>query len=1285
MIDHGARLRRLRLERGLSLNELARLTNYSKGYLSKVETGEKQLTPGVARGCDRALQTGGELAGLVEREAGVCPYRGLSPYEPEDARWFFGREHTAGVLVARLAARMAAQPGERGPLTVVAPSGAGKSSLLRAGLLAALRRGALPGAQGWAIVLFVPGVSPVDELLGRIGGSTGLDAPALAGLLRQGPAEFAAHVRSALENAPGPSQASLAEGRAEGPAQARRLVLVVDQLEQVFTLCADPAERHTFLAAVHALATSGAALVVLGLRADFYSHCLAYPELVGSLRDGHLPLGPLTLPELREIISGPARAAGLTMEPGLAELLLRDMGVPPGTADYGTGPVHEPGALPLLSHTLLATWTRRKGNTLTVDGYRASGGVSGAVAATAEHVYRGLDPHGQEIARRVLLQMVCVGEDNVEARRPVDLRSLPEPHFPAAATAEVVESFARARLLTLDADHAQLAHEALLRAWPRLREWILADRAGLRTRRQLREAAEAWRREHRDPSLLYRGTRLQSAQDWAASGDTALTGLEQEFLDAGLAARAAEEAGARRRSRRLRRMVALLTVLLVLAVATTVIAVINQRAATEQRNTVIARQAADEAAALRAAEPARAAQLSLAAFRLAPTVETRSGLLAAFAAPYAIKVRAGDGVNRALFSGDGRLLVSAGDDGVRLFAMADRRRPRLLAAFGGDGPDVESAALSAGSGRLATAGLDGSVRLWDVTEPRAPRLLTAFDGHDGPIWDIVFDPGGEFVATGADDGTARLWDVRDPRKPRRLATLTGHARVVHGLALSPDGRTLVTTSYDDTVRVWDVRDPASPRHLATLTGHGEDVGTAAFSPDGRTLATGSDDRTARLWDVTDPRRPRELATIIGHTGPVIAVAFSPDGRRLATGGWDHSVRISDVGHPARAATVLTGHSGTVAALAFSSDGSTMASASWDHTINLWDSTGPVMTGHGGAVRAVAFRPGGRILATAGDGREVRLWDVADPYRPSALSTLDSPAGTTYALAFSHDGAILAGGGEDETIRLWDVSDPRTPRPLPTLSGHTARVRTVAFSPGRRILAGGGFGNAVRLWDLTDPRRPEPLTTINTTPSAVYAVAFSPDGGMLAAGGFDRAVRLWRLTDPRRPVPAATLSGHTNEVYTVAFSPDGRGLASGSFDQSVRLWDITGPAPRTVARLAGHRGGATAVAFSPDGGLLATTGEDGTTRLWRLTGSGGPPLLARLTGHADAARAAAFSPDGRTVATAGADHKVRLWDPDPARVAARVCALTGPGLLRDSWHDHFPGIDHRPPCPDTTAP
>ncbi|MEV0203171.1 ATP-binding protein [Nonomuraea sp. NPDC050691] len=503
----GARLRRLRRERGLSLNELARRTHYTKGYLSKVETDDKALTPGVARGCDEALETGGQLAALVERAAEACPYRGLRPYEAEDSRWFFGRERALALLVSGLTERLRGE----GPLAVVAPSGAGKSSLLRAGLLAAVRRGALPapGSRSWPALLFTPGERPVAELLSRVAGAIGLDAADLERALAHGPARFAAYVRAALDGQPVVDVRATLDARpgpdrrAGGP-EDRRLVVVVDQLEEVFTLCPDPAERHAFLDALNALSlrppagdrrgTPGAppALVVLGVRADFYGHCLAYPGLVEALRDGQLPLGPMTPAELREVVTGPARAAGLTLEPGLVELLLRDLGVPPDTPGHGPGPVPEPGALPLLSHALLVTWQRRRGDTLTVEDYRLTGGIGGAVAATAERVHDGLDPHGREIARRLFLQMVCVGEDNTETRRPVDVRRLPGSHFPPAATAAVVEAFARARLLTVDADLTWPAHEALLRAWPALREWILAGRAGLRLRRQLLEAAETW-------------------------------------------------------------------------------------------------------------------------------------------------------------------------------------------------------------------------------------------------------------------------------------------------------------------------------------------------------------------------------------------------------------------------------------------------------------------------------------------------------------------------------------------------------------------------------------------------------------------------------------------------------------------------------------------------------------------------------------------------------------------------------------------------------------------------
>ncbi len=643
----GDTLRRLRLARGLSLNDLSRLTHYSKGYLSKIETDEKSLTDGVASRCDKVLETGGELAELVTRVAGACPYRGLSVYGPQDSRWFFGRDRAVGLLVGRLAERMEG----KGPLVVVAPSGAGKSSLLRAGLLPAIRRGALPatGSRTWPALVFTPGDQPVAELLSKLGAITGLAPSALSSALARDPHVFADTVWAGLN---GGNEAAELTGRNAmvgfGGVE-RRAVLVVDQLEEVFTLCREQAERRTFLAAIHALASrpasavpgqGAAALVVLGVRADFYGHCLGYPDLVASLREGQLPLGPMTLAELREVITGPAAAAGLTQEPGLVELLLRDMGVPAELSRVESEAVCEPGALPLLSHALLTTWQRRRGETLTVDGYQQTGGIVGAVATSAEHIYVGLNSDQREIARRLLLRMVCIGEDDTETRRPVDIGQLAEARVPAAATFEVIESFAQARLLTLDACHAQLAHEALLRAWPRLREWIHADRAGLRTQQQLAEAALGWEREGHDPFLLYRGNRLNTAREWASSNSSALTVVERRFLDACLARQKDEQATVQRGARRRMRAITALAALLVVTLAAGVFAVgsartadNHRRLAQQQKTLALSRHLALQSEGLQPTDPTTAQMLAVTAYRISPTPDARRSVLSALAHP----------------------------------------------------------------------------------------------------------------------------------------------------------------------------------------------------------------------------------------------------------------------------------------------------------------------------------------------------------------------------------------------------------------------------------------------------------------------------------------------------------------------------------------------------------------------------------------------------------------------------------------------------------------------------
>ncbi len=506
----GAELRRLRDARGWSLAEMARQVPYSKSYLSKLETGAKRITPAIARCLDEALGTDGALAAVLpvddEREStgtGVCPYPGLAAFGPDQARWFFGRDEVTAHLISQLDDRLVGG----GVLAVVAPSGAGKSSLLAAGLIPALAGGALPGSRTWPVVVTTPGAHPLATLAARVAERTGAEAAEAAG----DPERFAAFLTAT---------AAAQDGNQEHTSSPARVVLIVDQFEETFTECQTDAERQAFIATLGTAAQRTAALVVVGVRADFYGHCLAYPALLGALQNP-VAVGPMNADQLRAVITRPAATEDLDLEPGLVELLLRDLGVAAEDADAGVAG-YDPGALPLLAHALRVTWHQRDGQLLTVAGYRRTGGIRQALATTAEHAYTRLSPTEQQIARQVLLRLVNISDQDgsADTRRRLPrarlVEALPSPRS-AQAVDTVLEVFGRARLLTLDTASVEITHEALLRAWPRLRQWIDTDRAGNLTRQELDEAATVWDRDGRDTAGLYRGSRLETARTWATS------------------------------------------------------------------------------------------------------------------------------------------------------------------------------------------------------------------------------------------------------------------------------------------------------------------------------------------------------------------------------------------------------------------------------------------------------------------------------------------------------------------------------------------------------------------------------------------------------------------------------------------------------------------------------------------------------------------------------------------------------------------------------------------------
>ncbi|MCX4820962.1 helix-turn-helix domain-containing protein [Streptomyces sp. NBC_01142] len=1248
----GKRLRALRIEVGLTQTGLAGNIASANSTISDLENGKGRNAP------DRGLFERYVSACLAESEAGKavkqerwasllgdykvlqlllehaqdhgggladpapghldgrCPYPGLHSFTEDTAEWFFGRGTQIQELVRLLNKRIGGGP----PLFLIGASGAGKSSLLNAGLAPLLRLGRLSADDSApaAVVRLTPGAHPLEAL------------------------------RAQLERS---------KGRTSG-----RWVLIVDQFEETFTQCTDSDERQAFVAALVEQASGDRSRrpvpVVVAVRADFFHRCIAVPGLAGLVNKGNIVLGPMTEPDLRQAITGPARAAQLELEPGLVEMLLRDLGVRGGGYDAG--------ALPLLAHALQATWAQGDGRRMTLAGYHASGGIQNAVANTAQGVYDSLDRDEKQAARRMLLRLVAVDDGGEAVRRRVCEDELAHEGGPArVALQRLIEE----RLVTADDGVVQITHEALVRAWAQLREWLAEDRDWLRVHRALTVAAEAWQALQRDPGSLYRGHRLAQATEMAAGRRADLNPLEREFLEDSVAAAQAEirraeaEAAATgRRNERLRRLTAALALLVVASLVATAVAVWQWQAAEGQRRTAdrksriaAASSLAAQSRAVLGTQPDLANLLALAGLRQAAIAPTHASAQAALSTPVhparPLVGHTGE-VIAVTFSPDGHTVATGSKDGTaRLWAGGSHRVATTLPGRSGE---VTAVSFSPDGKLLAAGSADGTARLWDIRTGRTAAILR---GHSRGVYAVSFSPDGRSLATGSADATARLWDTRTGRT---TATLAGHTGKVSAVAFSPDGGRLLTGSWDDTAQLWDL---GTRRAVGTLTGHTGEVYGVAFSPDGKSLATGSADGTVRLWD-TSTRRG--IATLRGHTRVVSAVAFSPDGGMLLTGSWDDTARLWDLG-TRRAVGTLTGHTGEVNGVAFSPDGKSLATGSADGTARLWGTrtrqATTTLTGHSGYLDAVAFSPDGRMLATGSRDGTARLWDLRT-HRTTA--TIGGRAGYVLAVAFSPDGHTLATGNKDGTARLWDT---RTHQLIAALRGHSGAVAGVSFSPDGRTLASASTDGTARLWGTRTRRL---IATLRGHSGWVSAVSFSPDGRTLASASTDGTARLWGT---RTHQLIATFNSRTGYMSAVVFSPNGKTLATAPTDGTAQLWDVA--THRAIATLTGHTNEVTAVAFSPDGNTIATSSRDGTARLW-ASSSGDP--IATLTGHTGWVAAAVFSPDGKTLATASWDRTARLT-PVPGVWAHELCRGAGRNLTHDEWNFYVGDDRYQRLCPN----
>ncbi|MEU0137156.1 AAA family ATPase [Streptomyces sp. NPDC006296] len=912
VLRFAAELRGLRDRAGTpTYRQLASRAHYSVATLSSAAAGHRlpslEVTLAYVRACGgdpgpwearwreaaaEAARTGpgpGDEAG--PDPSGPAPYTGLAAYRPEQSTWFFGRESVVEDLVGRV------RDGRF--VAVFGASGAGKSSVLRAGLLARLQDG------GAHTVLVTPGSSPMEEL-----------AVQLARPARTTPGRLYQELVDAPENLHRTLRRIACDAGDEAD-----VFLVVDQFEELFTLCTAPEERALFVAAlVHAVrADSSRSRIVLSVRSDFHAHCAEYPDLADLLSGSLITLGAMRPGELHRAITQPAVRSGCRVE---GRLLTHLIAQAQGQA----------GMLPLLSHALLETWKRRRGNVLTLAGFQAAGSIEGALRQTAEEYYDSLDTGRQAAARRLFLRLTALGEGTEDTRRRIDRTEA----YSGGEDAAVVERAAAARLITLDTDTVELTHEALIQSWPRLRRWLHEDREQLRVHRELTLAAETWDRLHHDSGALYRGVRLEAARPLARDEDAGLTAGEKNFLRASLAQEAAEASAATRRRLLGRFVTAAIAALLLVATGTTVLAARANREVLAQRNHAIALNLGAAAAGTSPRSPGLAVQLALVGYRLSPGAAGHDILLSTLMTAW----RAHDEEMYALdVTPDGRTAVTGGRDRtVRLWDLTTPGGPTRTAVLTGHRDAVYAVAVRPDGTVMATAGADRTVRLWDISDPHRPTVLSTLRAHTGAVRALAFSPSGTELASGGNDRTTVLWDTHDPVRPVRRDTLRGHTDGVRSVAFDRNGRFLATAGGDDErVILWDASSPGHANRLAVWRAHAGHTISVAFSPRTDVLATSGDgDHPVRLWQLTGDGPPRPGASLDGQTDVVGSVAFSADGRYLAAGSDDRTSRLWDVSTPARPAlrTVLTGYPTAVLSVHFAGSGHALVTGVFDGTMRL---------------------------------------------------------------------------------------------------------------------------------------------------------------------------------------------------------------------------------------------------------------------------------------------------------------------------------------------------------------
>jgi len=1102
------------------------------------------------------------------------PYKGLRAFQETDASNFFGRE----ALVQQLVNDFTRTRELSRFLAVVGPSGSGKSSVVKAGLMPVLRHGAIIGSDRWFYVEMVPGAHPFKELQAALFSVAANPPPDLLERLEGNPRGLYESVNGILPED-----------------TATELFLFIDQFEEVFTLVDNESEAARFLTAIHTAVTEpGSRIrVVITLRADFYDRPLLYPNMSELMRKRTEVVVPLTADELERAITGPAQQASVFLEDGLVMAIVSEVN-------------RQPGALPLLQYLLSELFERREGDLMTLDGYRAIGGVRGALAKRADEIYSSFDKGQQEAARQLFLRLITLGEGTEDTRRRALLTEMTSLSNDARIMNTVIDSLGKSRLLAFDRDPItrsptiEVTHEAIIREWTQLRDWLDASRGDVRMERTLTALSEEWMNSNREASFLLRGARLEQFEKWAQTTEIALTKTERDYLEAGIIERrfrnteeqerANREKTLERRARtRLRTLVAVLGFAAFIAVTLSLFALSqSQLAQTERDSAQLARATSDSNAAL-------SQSLALEA-SARQALQEYNGDLAVALALQAVSVPNPSVQSQRTLSD---VLFSPGTY-------------RVIGDYSAwvTGVDVSP------DGRTILAGsTDATVRLWDRETGQEIRRFT---GHRGDVQSVAFNFDGTRAVSGAADYAAIIWDVATGAEVFRL---TGHTDPIRSVAFSADGRYVATASSDEMIILWNA---TTGERLRDFVGHELSVLTVAFSPDNRQLLSGAEDGKLILWDVETGTVIREL---LGHATSALSVDFSPDGLTAVSGSTDTSVIVWDVA-TGQIVRRLQGRGGAVNAVSFINGSTEVISGTIDGVLHWWDipngNERRQLNGHTDALQSITASRDGAFLITGAKDARIRVWNLRDSRLQTTL------VGHTLRIldeTFSADGLRLYTAAGDNSIRVWDTA---TGSQLEQIDITEGTIRAFTMTPDNsRYLIGLSDGRVI-VRDATTV-----LATHQPHQENVVALTTSNDGRFALSGSADGTLAYFNIETGE---VVTRLTGHDGSVFTADISPDGTRAISGARDGVVFVWDLATSTP--VYQLVGHSSSVFSVEFSADGSTALSGSRDGSIILWDMSDGS---EIRRLLGHSDAVWSVHILPDMQRAVSGSVDQSVILWN------------------------------------------